>query len=63
MASHVYTEIEGRRWRVAAPAPAEQPLLRLIQGGAKPSEKTDPAPARGTAGSTDQPVVQTNGRT
>lgn len=63
MASHVYTEIEGRRWRVAAPAPAEQPLLRLIQGGAKPSEKPDSAPARGTAGSTDQPVVQTNGRT
>lgn len=63
MASHVYTEIEGRRWRVAAPAPAEPPLLRLIQGGTKPAAKPDAAETRGSTGSTDQPVVLTNGRT
>lgn len=65
MASHVYTEIEGRRWRVGLPAPrTSDGTLRLIQGASKAKPADPPAPAGAAeTGRTDPPATSTNGRT
>ena len=47
MSGYVFSEVQGRRWRVGNTPPASRPVLRLLESASNPPNPSslDPAPA------------------